>query len=82
MVPEDPVMFGPNITGNTGDRGGLTVDARDNGCFYIQDASRNFNDGEWSQVTLYLDASRSSSVFGGASTVQPASLRFLPCIKT
>ena len=28
-----------------------------------------------------LDASRGSSVFGASTTVQPASLNFLPCIK-
>lgn len=29
-----------------------------------------------------LSATRSSSVYGGSSAVQPSSLRFLPCIKT
>lgn len=33
-------------------------------------------------IMISLDASGSSSVFGGASTVQPASLRVLPCIRT
>jgi hypothetical protein len=32
--------------------------------------------------TLELDASKSSSTFGRASTVQPDSIRLLPCIKT
>ncbi len=32
-------------------------------------------------IMISLDASGSSSVFGGASTVQPKSLRVLPCIR-
>lgn len=28
-----------------------------------------------------IDASRSSSIYGNASTVQPSSLRMIPCVK-
>ena len=38
--------------------------------------------GDWaSGVPSYLNASASSSVFSKSSTVQPASVRLLPCIK-
>lgn len=42
-----------------------------------------FNDSVTATTTggFDLDASRGSSVFGASTTVQPASLNFLPCIK-
>ena len=78
---KDPVMFGPNITG--------TVTGLDYG-------SGGWIGGAFNALKLYpgttissescvsqssFMASRSSSVYGNALTVQPPSLRFIPCIK-
>lgn len=93
MMPPDltvPVMFGPNITGS------FTVYTRyfenenaneaneASGAFSIENAGGSGesyrlanNRPRWTFM-----ASRSSSRYGEYSTVQPASLRLLPCIKT
>lgn len=77
----DPVMFGPNITG--------TVTGLDYG-------SGGWTGGAFNVLKLYpgttissescagrssFMASRSSSVYGKSSTVQPSALRLIPCIK-
>lgn len=80
-LPVLPVMFGPNITG--------TVTGLDYG-------SGGWTGGAFNVLKLYpgttissescasqssFMASRSSSVYGNALTVQPPSLRLIPCIK-
>ena len=79
----DPVMFGPNISGT------LYLDDLDSprkptlsGAFYdtgkrTTDPAGNYEGG----CVAGLSATRSSSVYGKSQTVQPASLRLIPCIK-
>ena len=78
-----PVMFGPNISGT------LYLDDLDSprettlsGAFYdtgkrTTDPAGNYGGG----CVAGLSATRSSSVYGKSQTVQPASLRLIPCIK-
>ena len=79
-----PVMFGPNISGYTS---GLLFGSESDfvGAFLRQGESVNAKDptGSWNHryQTIGLDGSRVDSVFGKASTVQPAALRLLPYIK-
>ena len=81
-MPEvDPVMFGPNIIGSTGSNGGLTSDAHPNGCLTEQQGTHKFDPGSYTQKCMGIDASLSSSCYGKSSTIQPSSLRVLPCIK-
>lgn len=77
----------PNISGQhnmpNGNRSGdaLYVDAR--GCFgYVSKASQTGNGGDGGAgCRIDINASRSSAIFGVSTTVQPASIRYLPCIK-
>ena len=74
----------PNITGQvTGynDRGFLQ---NPSGAFYevLSGKSGNSEGQRTATVTLGFSADKSSGTFGSAETVQPASLRILPCIKT
>lgn len=77
----------PNISGQhnipNGNRTGdaLYVDVR--GCFgYVSQASQTGNAGdEGVGCRIDINASRSSAIFGVSTTVQPASIRYLPCIK-
>ena len=79
MVPEDPVMFGPNITGSApGSQGGSGY----SGALYRNGTTQAYNAGggttdDW----LTLDASRSDGTYGASSTVQPSSVRVLLLIK-
>lgn len=79
-----PVMFGPNITGYTS---GILFGSESEfvGAFLRQGESVNAKDptGSWNHhyQTVGLDGSRVDSAFGKASSVQPAALRLLPCIK-
>ena len=77
----DPVMFGPNITGefsassyNTAgnQKGAFRVGA-------ITDCPNKENNGGH---MFYFDASSSNGVYGSSQTVQPASLRLILCIKS
>lgn len=73
----------PNITGQvTGynDRGFLQ---NPSGAFYevLSGKSGNSEGQRTATVTLGFSADKSSGTFGSAETVQPASLRILPCIK-
>ena len=77
----------PNISGQhnvpNGNRSGdaLYVDVR--GCFgYVSQASQTGNAGDGGVgCRIDINASRSSAIFGVSTTVQPASIRYLPCIK-
>ena len=71
----------PNITGSTGSNGGLTSDAHPNGCLTEQLGTNYFDPGSYKQKCMGIDASLSSSCYGKSTTVQPSSVRFLPCIK-
>ena len=77
----------PNISGQhnipNGNRSGdaLYVDVR--GSFgYVSQASQTGNAGDGGVgCRIDINASRSSAIFGVSTTVQPASIRYLPCIK-
>ena len=74
-------MFGPNISGGIGDYG-LSPDARSEGCIVVtQEGTYKFNPGTAIQKGFSLNASLASSLFGSSQTVQPLSVRLLPCIK-
>lgn len=82
------VMLGPNITGRP--MGQWTTHYDDvglDGAFYeesVWNGTRLLGYGDWRTSSGYasgLDAELSSSVYGNAQTVQPSSLRILPCIR-
>ena len=78
-------MFGPNITGYLNPAWEDYADDYTGGAFR-QTSSDSFpneasNPGGYPGRYWTLDASRTSSVFGKASTVQPTAIRLLPCIK-
>jgi hypothetical protein len=59
----------PNITGYAG----LTKNGGMNGAFYEGNQGRSAGKGDtFSTLECYFDASRSSSIYGRSSTVQPA----------
>lgn len=72
----------PNITGQIGQDDYLAGDI--DGAFYIksiQGSTKGGSAGDRRRQTGFL-ASRSSSVFGSSSGVQPPSMTLLPCIKS
>ena len=84
MMPPDltvPVMFGrPNITGASGTTG--TSCLRDmKGAFYNTFEQYGTENASTRGQDLHFAASRSNSTYGDASTVQPASVRLISCIK-
>ena len=77
-------MFGPNIIGYLGNM--LTEESNVSGAFRIESSWENNLRGDTSGHSeegenLAFEANRSSSVFGASTTVQPAALQMLPCIK-
>ena len=78
----------PNISGSVEMEGAsgaalLYADAKVEGALQAKGSSSvvpNGTDGNGKH--LGIDASRVSAVYGGASSVQPASVRVLPLIKT
>lgn len=85
-----PMMFGPNISGATAARDLINayngLDVYQTGVFFWNQKNSKgaLSGGVHTDAggTLNLDASRVSSVFGASTTVQPASLWLLPCIKS
>ena len=82
-------MLGPNISGATAARD-LTnaydgLDVYQSGAFFWnQKNSKGALSGGYHNDaggTLNLDASRSNATYGSGSTVQPAAMNLLPCIK-
>lgn len=79
----------PNITGSTYTEANLNninaVGIHGRGCFVGIDAKAvlnlAFNDTRQQNSAVYFDASRSSSIYGNGTTVQPPALTLLPCIK-
>lgn len=69
----------PNITGYTG--GAADDYVSTSGAFYRAGSGCEADNGNWGTFHAYLDASRSSSVYGNSSTVQPPALKLLPLIK-
>lgn len=82
-----PVMFGPNISGVDNPYGIEILDGYSvlSGAFFsdsgnLQTMARGHSTG--SQVgRITFDASRSAGIYGAATTVQPASVRVLACVK-
>ena len=78
-----PLMFGrPNITGNVGVGGGNTQNPP-SGAFYIGNSP---SQGYYASIVdtntgRSMDASRQNDTYGKSVTVQPPSIRVLPCIK-
>lgn len=81
-ISKDPVMFGPNITGKVKNVGLNFSETESVGSTWgtKEDWWGGSNDDNY-KTTLNFDASRSSSVYGESSIVQPSSVRLLPCIK-
>ena len=83
-----PVMFGPNISGIDNPFGGETgyQSSVYSGAFYFggEDVIQTGGGHRISSQdgSVHFDASRSSGLYGAASTVQPSSVRFLPVIKS
>ena len=80
-----PVMFGPNITGKWMARGPEWSTHESSGACLAYDSGVSAGGGHATAATtaaLDVSANRSSSTYGSASTVQPASARVFPCIKT
>lgn len=75
-----PVMFGPNITGYFREAGD-DLDA--GGCIQTTQTTGGWVDAGSGGLRkrVDIDASRSSSSYGRSTTVQPASIRFIPAIK-
>lgn len=74
----------PNITGSIGAKQFTAYgEGWGEGAFYAENPSGDSaGGGSCGKTTVfYLDASRSSSVYGNSSTVQPASVRFVYCIQ-
>lgn len=74
----------PNITGSFGAKQFTAYgDGWGEGAFYAENPSGNSAGGGSSGKTtvFYLDASRSSSVYGNSTTVQPPAVRFPYCIQ-
>ena len=77
----EPLMFGPNITGEFTASSYNTAGTQ-KGAFRvggITDCPNKDNNGGHK---FYFDASSSNGVYGSSQTVQPPSLRILLCIKT
>ena len=72
----------PNISGKIGNLGLNFSQTTNEGALWGAkgDWWGGSNDDNY-KTTLNLDASRSSTVYGRSTTVQPPSLRLLPCIK-
>lgn len=74
----------PNISGFLGCM--LTEESTASGAFRVESSWENNLQGDTSGPAeagenLSFEANRSSSVFGASTTVQPAALQMLPCIK-
>lgn len=65
----------PNITGYAGTMGGYS--GNPTGAFYSNGTANSTNGGDRNQEKLYIDASRSSSVYGKSDTVQPQAIKVL-----
>jgi hypothetical protein len=86
----DPVMFGPNITGDVwhiAGTSGTGIGGGESGAMYRtkhggSDVPNGQTGGSSGYDGVAIDASKISSVYSSASTVQPSSLRTLMCIKT
>ena len=73
-------VWAPNITGEY--QGGDSLEGFSSGAFYFMTpTSSAIGGGSYRLDKGGFDASRVSSLFGSSQTVQPLSVRLLPCIK-
>lgn len=71
----------PNITGNANLAIGWGGSAQ-SGALYTEGTTNAPGGGAANGTNLFIDAKKSSAIYGASSTVQPASLRVLILIKT
>ena len=70
----------PNISGEIVSANASQVS--ENGPFFLEDAINGPSGGDTSNnLMVCIDASRTNSCYGAATTVQPASVRVLACVK-
>jgi hypothetical protein len=70
----------PNISGEIVSANANQVS--ENGPFFLEDAINGPSGGDTSNnLMVCIDASRTNSCYGAATTVQPASVRVLACVK-
>ena len=68
----------PNITARVGNGGTLQDGSVYSGAFYNDGTnSGSFNSGSYAQRSLSFDASRSNSIYGNSTTVQPQAIKVL-----
>lgn len=78
----EPLMFGPNITGEALVCQGWSGPSLKAGALSLNGTYNAPGGGATNGKVLKLNASSSKSIYGSASTVQPSSLRCTFCIKT
>ena len=75
----------PNVTGSVGTSGNSGAFEGASGAFWLSNQVNKYvaNGSNWNGPcdTLNIDASRSSSVYGSSSTVQPPAISLIPQIK-
>ena len=73
----------PNITGSMTQIQCRFTDETGSGALYKENVAGTSFAGSATQhtITLAFDASKSNEIYGGSTTVQPAALTLLPCIK-
>ena len=75
----------PNITGNFWSPGDIVCSGYHFSGAFVAGTNHGRNDSsqqEWHDYpSISFNASQSKSIYGRSTTVQPAALRFLPCIK-
>lgn len=74
----------PNISGTFGYmRSDIDVYTTASGAFVFSSGGKGYTGNDATSGRGWnMSATRSSSVYGSANTVQPASIRLMPCIKT
>lgn len=73
---------GPNITGGVKEVPVLNIGVVTEGALLVGEATRYSIQGNDSKASgLNFDASKSNSIYGQTSVVQPSALMVLPCIK-
>lgn len=71
----------PNITGSTDGIEAPNYGQKQTGAFYLMtEKGLGSNDSDWDNLRVGFDASRSNSIYGRSTTVQPPALALLPCI--
>lgn len=78
-----PLMFGPNISGNVSAFASWTGGTNDGALIRHEGKNAGMAGGSGTaiQVEIGFNAAKSFALYGKSSFVQPASIRFLPCIK-